>query len=75
VAVRQSQNIFFFFALQSAFDDVGPWFQGCVVPSLIPRPTIERLELDRKEEDDENKEEETDADVAKRDLIQVSQNT
>ena len=59
------------FDLQEAIDKVSVWFQGCTLPSLVPRETLQKLEMEREEMDEDNKEEETDAEVAKRDLIQV----
>ena len=57
--------------LQAALDKVSPWYQGCVVSALVPSATVELMAQNKMEEDEDNKAEETDADVAKRDLIQV----
>lgn len=48
------------------------WYQGLVVPSLVPADTVRKQVEEKKEKDnDENQAQETDADVTKRDLIEV----
>lgn len=48
------------------------WYQGLVVPSLVPADTVRKQVEEKKEKDnDENEAQETDVDVTKRDLIEV----
>ena len=57
---------------QAALDVVAPWYQGATVSALVPSATVELMAQNKMEEDEDNKAEETDADVVKRDLVQVS---
>ncbi|KAK0043487.1 RPAP1 [Biomphalaria pfeifferi] len=49
-------------------DLIWPWFNGYLLPTLTPAATLEK-ESQPEDMDEENKEEETDADVIKRDVV------
>ncbi|XP_076441793.1 RNA polymerase II-associated protein 1-like [Babylonia areolata] len=55
---------------EAALDRVSPWYQGNCVPAMVPPATVEQMAKSKTEEDEDSKVEETDAEVAKRDLIQ-----
>lgn len=55
---------------QEATDTTWAWFLGNLTVALTPTATLEKAAQDE-DTDEENKEEETDADVIKRDVIQV----
>nr|KAG5688524.1 hypothetical protein BaRGS_031308 [Batillaria attramentaria] len=55
---------------KEALDETSSWYQGLVTPSLLPARTAEMIEEKRMgEQNEDNSEQETDADMAKRDLI------
>ncbi|KAK7469640.1 hypothetical protein BaRGS_00036369 [Batillaria attramentaria] len=55
---------------EEALDETSSWYQGLVTPSLLPARTAEMIEEKRMgEQNEDNSEQETDADMAKRDLI------
>ena len=56
---------------QAALAIVSSWYQGQTVPALLPPATLQVMEQNSMEQDEDNTAEETDADVVKRDLIQV----
>ena len=63
--------LFMVVIVQAALDVVAPWYQGSAVSALVPSATVELMAQNKMEEDEDNKAEETDADVVKRDLVQV----
>ena len=63
--------LFMVVIFQAALDVVAPWYQGSAVSALVPSATVELMAQNKMEEDEDNKAEETDADVVKRDLVQV----
>ncbi|CAL1537312.1 unnamed protein product [Lymnaea stagnalis] len=55
---------------EEAIDTTWPFYHGHIFPSLMPTATLEK-EDQPADLDEENKEEETDADVVKRDVVQA----